>query len=144
MVETQESVPEATETRDYSQNPPRAIRNELKALSKEVFGSESKYRKLYEGKELISRKQSEVVPGENGEPDTTKVVDVPVLMNGTKQFRVIYRTTDEVLTMLRDFKAKRDEILAQMKAQQEADKKAKEESELAKKVQENLGGSAMT
>lgn len=144
LVEIQESAPEATETVDYGPNPPRAIRDQLKALSKEIFGTENKYRKLYEGKELITRKTVETVPGENGEPDTTKTVDVPVLMNGTKQYRMIYRTTNEVMALLKEFKVKREEFLVQLKAQQEADKKAKEEAEIAKKVQDSLAGSALT
>ncbi len=122
----------------------REEREELKALSKEVFGVPSRYRKLYATQELITHKVAETVPGENGEPDTTKLVEVPLLQNGVKQYRSKYRSTEEVLQLLRDFKVKRDEYMAQVKKQQEEAKAKKEAEEKLKRIQEDLTGSAIT
>jgi hypothetical protein len=84
----------------------REQREQLKALSTEVFGVASKYQKLYDQKELVTSKTVEIVPGENGQPDTTKEVEVPVLYNdnGVKQYRMKYRSTEEVLQLLLEFK----------------------------------------
>lgn len=121
----------------------RDLREELKELSKEVFGKTSKYQKLFEQQELVTKKVTETVPGENGEPDIQREVTVPVLLNGAKQFRMVYRTPEQVLELLKEFKAKRDEFLAKMKADQEAAAaKAKADAD-AKKLQEDLGGSAL-
>lgn len=123
----------------------REQRELLKALSTEIFGVSSRYQKLYEGQELVTKTVTETVPGENGAPDTQKEVKVPVLAaNGAKQFRVVRRSTEEVLELLQGFKVKRDEFLAQMKQQQEEAQAAKAAEDLAKKVQEDFGGSALT
>lgn len=123
----------------------REQREQMKALSMEIFGKSSRYQKFYEQEELVTRTAVETVPGENGAADTNKEVNIPVLSaNGTKQYRIKYRTADEVLQLLQEFKAKRDAFIEQMKAQQEAEKVKKEAEELAKKVQEDLSGSALT
>lgn len=123
---------------------PRETRELLKALSKEIFSVASKYQKLYASQELITRQTTETMPGENGAPDTTKEVEVPVLVNGVKQFRTKYRSTEQVLEVLLGIKVKRDEYMAQMKKQEEEDKAKKAAEELTKKVQEDLSGSAIT
>lgn len=122
----------------------RAQREEMKALSLEIFGKTSRYSKLFVYDDVLTHEVDEVVPGENGAEDTTKKVRVPLLFNGSKQSRRKYRNVEEVIQLLRDFKGKRDEFLAQMKAQQ-AEAAAKKEADLAaKKLQEELGGSALT
>lgn len=130
--------------KDYSQVLTRAERDQLKALSTEIFGKSSKWQTMYEYKYFLTHKVQETVPGENGAPDTEKEVEVPLLYNGSKQWRVKYRTTEEVLQLLQDFKTRRDAYLEQArKAQEEAKLKADEEAK-AKKIQEDLGGSALT
>jgi hypothetical protein len=125
----------------------RELREELKSLSKEVFGVSSKWQKLMEYDHVLTHKVKETVPGENGEPDTEREVEVPLYAPGTtkvKQSVRKYRTPEEVLELLKGFKAKRDEFIAQMKAQQEAAKAKAAEEAQAKKVQEELAGSALT
>lgn len=124
----------------------RELREELKALSKEVFGASSKWQKMMEYNHVLTTKIKETVPGVDGAPDTEVEKEVPLLVEGTKVKQSVrrYRTPEEVLELLRSFKAKRDEFIANMKAQQEAAKKAKEEQAQAAKIQEELAGSALT
>lgn len=122
----------------------REERETLKALSKEIFGSPSRYQKLYEYDQVKTHKIKETVPGENGAPDTEVEKEVPLLFNGSKQSVRKYRTTEEVLKLMLDFKGKRDEYLAKVKADQEEAKAKKAEQELQQKIQNELGGSALT
>ncbi len=129
----------------------KELQDQLKALSKEIFGSQSKYQKFLKNGtlELITRKQTETVPGENGEADTTKEVDVPVLTaNGTKQFKQVYYTPESLLEKLQKMKVIRDEFLAQMKKQQDeqaaAAKAKKDEEDRLQKIKEDLTGSAIS
>ena len=126
--------------------PTREQREELKALSKEVFGASSKWQKLMEYDHVLTRKIKETVPGENGEPDKEVEREVPVFAPGTtkvKQSVRKYRSIEEVLELLKGFKAKREEFIAQMKKQQEEAKAKREADAQAAKVQEQLGGSAL-
>lgn len=122
----------------------REQREQMKALSLEIFGKSSRYQKMFQYDDVLTHEVDETVPGENGEPDTTKKVRVPLLFNGSKQSRRKYRTVEQVIQLLTEFKAKREEFIAKMN-QQKAEDAAKKEAELAaKKVQEELGGSALT
>lgn len=141
--EEQQNLNPAKPTGVYDGPLSREMREEMKELSKAVFGVSSKYQKLYEQNELVTEKRMETVPGENGEPDTEREVTVPVLKNGSKQTRVVRRNNQEVLDLLRTFKARRDEFMAQMQAQQDAAKAKKAEADKAAKLQEDLGGSAL-
>lgn len=145
-IETEEKIEVTTQTaakRDFS-NPTRKERELLSTLSKEVFGSPNRYKKLYEYDELVTNKVEEVVPGENGAADTTKIVDVPKLYNGVKQYVRKYRTSDEILVLLKDFKVKRDTFMAEHKKSQEEAAAKKVVEDQAKKLQEELAGSALT
>lgn len=122
----------------------REEREQLKALSKELFGSPSRYQKLYQYDQVKTHKIKESVPGVDGAPDTEVEKEVPLLYNGSKQSVRKYRTTEEVLQLMLDFKVKRDEYMAQVKKAQEEQKAKEEADKLAKKVQEDLGGSALT
>lgn len=151
MSYDQESNQEETpvqETKVRSFAPPtREQREVLKVLSLEIFGNSNRYKKLYEYDEVLTRKVTETVPGQNGEPDREETKEVPLMAGlgkGSKQSVRKYRTTDEILELLSAFKVKRDEFMAQMKKQQEEDKTKKESEELTKKVQDDLGGSALT
>ena len=124
-------------------NITRAEREELKALSKEIFGKSSKYQMFLDGiPEVITKTTIEEVPGENGAPATTKEVKVPVLYNGVKQSRIRYFSVEETKAELLKMKAQLDDIRAQMKKQQEEQEAKKAADELAKKVQEDASGSA--
>ena len=115
-------------------NITRAEREELNALSKEVFGVSSKWQKFFKGvSELYTKTVKEVVPGDKGAPDTTKEVTVPVLLDGAKQYKTKAYSVDECRTLLLQAIAQRDAYLAEMKKQQEL-------AEIAKKVQEQAAG----
>ena len=135
------------ETRTMQGHESRAVREQLKALSLEIFGKSSRYQKLFEYDQVKTVKIKETVPGENGAPDTEVEKEVPLMVGpgkGSKTSVRRYRSVEEVLQLLLDFKAKRDEYIAQMKKQQE-EAKAKADAEAkAKKIQEELGGSALT
>jgi len=146
---TQETAVDTSITNDSSisrldQSTTREQREQLKALSLEIFGKSSRYKKLYEFDEVLTKSVTETIPGVDGAPDKEETKEVPVLFNGSKQSRRRYRSTSEVLDLMVAFKVKREEFLAQMKQQQEEAKKRKEEAEALKKVQESLGGSALT
>lgn len=117
----------------------RAEREELNALSKEIFGQANRWRKLVEKgySETLTRTVVEEVPGENGAPPTTKESKVALLTNsGGKQSRIKYLTLEEVKNMMLDLKAQKEAYLAAQKEQQ-----AKEATE--KEVIQNLTGSAL-
>lgn len=122
----------------------REVREQMKLLSSEIFGASSKWQRLYKYDETVTTMVTETVPGENGAPDTTREVKVPVYVGEkVKQFKRQYRTTEEVLALLLDFKTKRDEYLANMKKMQEEALERRLAAEAAKKIQESLGGSAL-
>ncbi len=112
---------------------PRTVRKELDAISKEVFGASSKWQKYLKGvQELVTKTVKETVPGDNGAPDTERDITVPVLTpEGAKQYRTKVYGVDEIRTMLLNFKAQRDAIIAQMKAAEELKKAQQQVQELA-------------
>lgn len=125
----------------------REVRDQLKALSKEIFGSQSKYQKLLDkgSTELLTKTVVETVPGENGQPDTQKEVKVPVLtQDGVKQFVQVYYTPESLLEKMVEIKNVRDKFMADMKAQQEEAEAKKAAEEKLKDLQAELAGSAVT
>ena len=89
-------------------NIPRALREELNALSKEVFGVPSKWQKILKDgtTSVLTRRTTETVPGKDGEPATTRPVDVPILTeHGAKQLVTKHYTVDEIHVMLLGYKA---------------------------------------
>ncbi len=108
----------------------RKEREELNALSKEVFNVSSKWQKFFKGvPELVTKTVKETVPGDKGAPDTEKEVVVPVLLDGAKQYKVRAYSVDECRKLLLDAKRQRDEYIAKLKEQQalvEAQKKVQE------------------
>ena len=112
----------------------RKEREELNALSKEVFNVSSKWQKFFKGvPELVTKTVKEVVPGDKGAPDTEKEVVVPVLLDGAKQYKTRSYSVEEIKKLLLDAKAQRDAYLAKVKAD-------KELAELQKKIQEQAAG----
>lgn len=124
---------------------PRAQREKLKLLSSEVFGSSSKWQKLYKFDEVLKQTVTEIIPGVDGAEDTTKEVEIPLYVEGTyvKQSVRKYRTTEEVEALLVSFKEKRDEYITNMKKAQAEALERRKAQEDAKKLQDNFGGSAL-
>lgn len=125
----------------------RVEREELNALSKEVFGASSRWQKLITKgvAEVVTETTTEYVPAEDGVGEgTTREVEVPVkrkdgaLISRTKHF-----DKDTVKTYMLERKVKLEEFKAmidKMKAD-EAAKKAQDELEA--NVQEEIGGSSL-
>lgn len=114
----------------------RKIREELNALSKEVFGVSSKWMGLLEHGELVvvTETVTETIPGENGQPDRTETAQVPKLnKGGTRDYVTKRYTVDEVKEKLLMLKKNRDELIAKLQA-------AQAQKELEKKVQAEAKG----
>jgi hypothetical protein len=114
----------------------RKIREELNALSKEVFGVSSKWMSLLEHGEVVPVTETitETIPGENGQPDRTETAQVPKLnKGGSRDYTVKRYTVDEVKEKLLALKKNRDELIAKIKA-------AQAQKELEKKVQDEAKG----
>lgn len=134
-------------TRTLNGHETREQREQMKNLSLEVFGKSSRYKKLFEYNHVLTHKVKEVVPGENGAPDTEKEVEVPLYAKGTtkvKQSVRKYRSVEEVIELLMNFQAQRMAFMAQMKQQQEEARAKKAADDQLKKLQEELNGSALT
>lgn len=141
-TENTEVVQETTVSTNINWQPEtREQRLQLQALSKELFGTSSKYRKLYSEKTLITHTETQVRKHDDG-TETTDKLQVPTLLNGVRQYKMTYRNTEQVLQLLLDAKVKLDNYRAELKKHQEeaASKKAAEET--AVKLQEELAGSA--
>ena len=122
-------------------------REELEALSKEVFGTTSRYQTLMtKGESLpVTFTVTELVPGVDGAEDTTREVEVNETVPGSKVLRLkhVYHTVESVRKRMLDIKSKQDQYRA-LVAQMEANKKA--EQDKAKRLQDvqgQLGGSAI-
>jgi len=136
-------------------NITRAERNALDALSKDIFGSSSRWQKLVDKgyDEMVTEEVEETVPAEKeGEEPTKRMVKVPVTApNGTHKFVRKYHTIESVLEFMVEQKKQldviraqiakqRDELIAKINAENAA-KQAKEDAEqLAKQVQEAASG----
>lgn len=126
--------------------PTREQREQLKALSTELFNVSSKWKKFYDNgsQELLTKTVVETIPGKDGEPDTQKETQVPVLSaNGKQQFKQVYYTPETLIAKLTKMKDIRDQFLAQMKEQQQKAAAKKEEEAKLKQIQEDLTGSAL-
>lgn len=112
----------------------RKIREELNALSKEVFGVASRWQKFIDGvKEPVTRKVIENVPGENGAPDTVREMNVQIPYGDSKipQYVIKQYTPQETKELLVKMKKQRDEYFAKMKEQQDLKKATERVQELA-------------
>src|ERR1700722_6333691 len=112
----------------------RAVREEMNALSKEVFGVSSKWKSLLDHgiNEAVTETTPEVVPGENGEPDRTEEVKVPVTINGNRLSRHKSFTLEEIKELMLKMKKQRDDFIAKMKAQQAQKELEKRVNDVAK------------
>lgn len=125
----------------------RAEREELNALSKDVFGASSRWQKLVTDgvSELVTEEVTELVPGEKeGDEATTRQVQVPVKFgNNGNISRVKHYTVDSIREFMTARKKQLDEIRAAIKKQQEEARAKQEQEQLTKKVHEDLQGSAI-
>src|SRR5579859_7420625 len=114
----------------------RQVKEELNALSKEVFGSTSRWQKLINNghPELITEEVTEFVPGPtDDDPGMERKVQVPVKNpNGTYRSTLKRYTVESVREYMLERKKQLDEIKARIKQHQE-EQKAKQELENRKK-----------
>jgi hypothetical protein len=124
----------------------RAEREELNALSKEVFGASSRWQKLVTNgySELVTQQVIEEVPAEKaGDAPTTREVTAPLLRaDGARQSVTKYHTVESIRAYMVERKAKIEEIRAAIKKQQEEARAKKAQEELALKVHNELQGAA--
>lgn len=129
----------------------RKERNELDALSKEVFGSSSRWQKLVlKGHpEIITEEKVETVPPEKeGEQPTEKKINVPVKTTfaksgeGSNQYTTKHYSVESIKTLMLEQKAQMDQIRATIQKHQEEAKAAKEAELKAQRIHETMAGSA--
>lgn len=128
-------------------------RKELDELSKNVFGSSSRWQKLM-GKgytELVTKEVVETVPPEKeGDEPTTKTVQVPVKTEfGADQYVVKYHTVESVKKYMEEQKELLENIRSQIQKLQEdqiklqeEQKKQEQNEKIAKEINKQMGGSA--
>src|SRR5581483_7928079 len=124
----------------------REVKEELNALSKEVFGSTSCWQKLISNghSELITEEVTEFVPGPtDDDPGSERKVNVPVKTpRGTYRSTIKRYTVESVCEYMLERKKQLDEIKARIKQHQE-EQRAKQEHEKQKQLlHEELAGSA--
>jgi hypothetical protein len=127
-------------------------REELSNLSKEVFGTRSRWQKMVErgSSELLTRKTIKEVANEAGDITHQETEEAILTTSGRQQFITKHHTIDSVREYMVSLKKQRDEIIAMINKQNE-ESKAKAEAEKAKAEQEQAlmnvnsqgGGSAL-
>lgn len=121
---------------------PRELREELNALSKDVFGVQSKWQKMLKNGTLqvVTVKVTEKVPGVDGKEDTTREVDVPVKPKQTVLKRY---SIEEIHSTLLDYKKQIDAIRETVNRQKEEQKRKQEEEKAIQVIKEAAQGSAV-
>lgn len=121
-------------------------RKELNALSKEIFGSSSRWKKILDKglPELVTHKvaKTETIDG----VETTKEVEEALLAPNTtkvRQYTQKYYTLETLTAWMKDLKQKRDEYLAKVKKEEEERKAKEEQDKMLNKTHEEFGGSAL-
>lgn len=130
----------------------RELRNELNALSKELFGVQSRWQKMLEQSQVVTFDVTKMVTKEDG-TEVEEKSQAPVLINpnslntkhpdGHAYRKVVRRTPEEVLGLLQNMKKQFDEFKAKMKADQEAKEAAEAKKRAEKAVHEAASGSAI-
>lgn len=130
----------------------RELRNQLNALSKEVFGVASKWQKMLETTEPVTLEVVETVKNEDG-TESQKTTKRPGLYNpnpldtknpnGHQIRQAVRRTPEQILEQLQGFKKQLDDLKAQMKAEQDAKEAAEKQKQLEQSVREAAHGSAV-
>lgn len=134
--------------------PTTEEREELETLSKEVFGSTSRYLTFMTKGETVPVTETitEYVPDETGGEGVTREVQIPVTYKNSKtpMLKVVKHTVESVKVRLLEIKEQQEKMRAAF-AKAQADQQAAEiakraEQEKAKRqqeVQRQLGGSAV-
>lgn len=134
----------------------KAERKELDLLSKDIFGSSSRWQKLVDKgyTEAVMEDVEEEVPAEKeGEAPTKQMVKKPVLVNGAQKLVKKWHTVESVLAYMVEQKAQldvirakmaqqREDFFAKLKLEQEAQKVKEEANKLIDTIQSNISGSA--
>lgn len=128
----------------------RLTRVTLNNLSKEVFGTSSRWEKLVSKgfNELVTEEVTETVPGEKG-PDgvvsepTTRQVRVPVLRGGSQQFVRKVHTVESVMELMQEQKKQLEFIKAKYAEFEAEQNRKREEAALIDKVNKATAGSAV-
>lgn len=125
----------------------RAERDELNALSKDVFGASSRWQKLVNKgyAELKTTEVTELVPGKTDEEEATeRKVMVPLKTDfGAHQSTHLHHTVESVRAFMVERKKQLDEIRAEIKRRQDEARAQREKEQLVQKVHTELQGSAV-
>jgi hypothetical protein len=115
-----------------------AERQELNKLSKKLLGASSRWQKMLEYRELVTKKVIEVVPGDKGAADTEKEVEVPCLTPaGAKQYSYKTMTFAEIKNRLL-------EIETQVEAQKKQQEEMRAQKELDKTIQDKASSGQLS
>lgn len=121
----------------------RKQRQELNALSKEVFGTSSRWQKVVDKGylELLTEEKEVEYPSTTGGENVKNMTKVPVLTSfGAQQIKRIYHTVESIKEYMLEQKKAMDNVRAQIAQIQEQERKKKEQEALALKLnQENAG-----
>jgi hypothetical protein len=124
---------------------PREVTDRLNKLSKEVFGASSRWKKLVEKGYVkqVTEELDDIVPGENGEPDTVKKVQVASRRADGAYLNTLERhTLASVEEYMLDLKKKRDEFLAMIEKQRQEQEAKRRQAELEQQVHREVSGAA--
>lgn len=129
-------------------NITKQMRQELGVLSKDVFGSSSRWEKLVDRgyTDAVTQEVDEVVPAEKeGDEPTTKKTRqlVSATKNGGTLYRLYFHDVDSIKTYMLERKVQLDNIREMMRKSQEEAKQKAVDAEEAKKLQDKVGGSAI-
>jgi hypothetical protein len=117
---------------------------ELNQLSKEVFGSSSRWRKLVDRgvQELVEEDTTRLSP--DGAKETVKTPKMYVGPNGGElpQSQLVRYTPETIKEKMLSLKAQREQFLEKIKKQQEEQKAAKEAAETARKAEEAVASAS--
>ena len=128
---------------------PREVINEMNELSKEIFGTTSKWRKILEKGQVVMMTEEETLynpEAKEGEPEFTKRL-IPALHHGPKGGKLIkhetkYYTVDELKAELVKIKTQKAEIVKLQAAVKEELAKNKAEENARMIVAQNSGTAA--
>lgn len=125
-------------------NLTRDQRNELNALSKEVFGVSSRWKKLVDKGEvepITEERTSMVQVGD--EPETAQTIKVPLKRkDGALRLTATKHTVESVKELMLSYKAKREEQIALFRKNMEEQAAKKSQEEAQAKVNTIVGSSA--
>jgi hypothetical protein len=127
-------------------NISRKEREELDLLSKEVFGTTTRWKKLCDSgyEEALTEEKQETMPtDENGVVGETKTIRVPVraTKNGGVKYVTKYHTPATVKEYMLQQKKQFSEIREKIQKYQDDMKKKQAEEAIAKKVNDEAAGS---